>query len=381
MSKSILRQLYFDYNSTTPVLPRIANKISEALLSNYGNPSSSHILGKSALNAIKNARVQVSKIIGSQPEEIIFTANATESNNLSVFGTITSKNHHFITPIVEHPAIIEPAKVLEKRGNKVTYLKVDSNGLVSLDEIKRSVTNETKLISVMLANNETGVLQNIAEIGDFARSNKIIFHTDASQAVTKVPINIKEMNVDLLTIAGHKMYAPKGIGALFIRKGLNIEPIMHGGGQENNIRSGTENVPYIVGLGEACEMGHEDLALERQRQISLGNQFANFLRTEIKNQFIINGEKVGRLPNTLNVSFKDIKADDLMQNLRKLNVFVSAGAACHEGSENMSHVLAAMNVPEEFGFGTIRFSWGRLTTEEDVTELGHRLKKALNTLD
>lgn len=381
MSKSVLRQLYFDYNSTTPVLPRIANKIHDALLNNYGNPSSSHILGKSASNAIKNARNQVSKIIGSQPEEIIFTANATESNNLSIFGTITSKNHHFITPIVEHPATIEPAKILEKRGNKVTYINVDSNGIVSLDEIKRSITSDTKLISVMLANNETGVLQNITEIGQFARSNKILFHTDASQAVTKVPINVKDMNVDLLTIAGHKMYAPKGVGALFIRKGLNIQPIMYGGGQENNIRSGTENVPFIIGLGEACEMGFEDLEEETKRQRKLGDLFKLFLKDQLKVDFIINGENVSRLPNTLNVSFRNIKADDLMQNLRKLNVFVSAGAACHEGSENMSHVLAAMKVPEEYGFGTIRFSWGRLTTEEDVDELGQRLKKALHSLD
>ncbi|MFP4315194.1 MAG: cysteine desulfurase family protein [Desulfovibrionales bacterium] len=376
-----MKPLYFDYNATTPVLPRVARAITPWLTNHFGNPGSDHLWGLTARQGVDEARVAVAALVNCLPEEIIFTSCATESNNLALFGSLTPGDH-VITSAVEHPAVLEPLKIYEKEHGEVTILPVDTHGLVSPDDAARAVTAQTKLVTIMLANNETGVIQPVQQIAAAVRACKpdLLVHTDAAQAVGKIQVDVNELGVDLLTIAGHKLYAPKGIGALVVRRGVRLVPRLFGGGQEGGIRPGTENVPYMAGLAEACRLAHDDLEEEFIRQQRLGAVLARSIE-ECGVKFRIHGSGAPRLPNTMSVGFQNLRAGDIISGLVGLDVGVSAGAACHGlHVGTMSHVLEAMNTDPAYGLGTIRISWGRPTSENDVRELADRLKQVLKPL-
>jgi cysteine desulfurase len=374
-----MRPLYFDYNATTPVHPLVFEAMRPWLTERFGNPGSAHMWGMEAKNGLDTGRHQVASAIGARDAEIVFTSGATESNNLALYGSLTDpKNQHLIISAVEHPAIMEPARDLQQKGLEVTVVPVDDQGRVRLADIQAARTEKTALISVMLANNEVGTIQPIADIAAWARKQNILVHTDAAQAVGKIPVNVENLGIDLMSIAGHKLYAPKGIGALFIRNGVTITPRTKGGGQENGIRPGTENIPYIAGLGAACAM-IRDLSEEANRQRLLGERFREGL-VSLGRPFVIHAKNTPRLPGTMSVGFTGLRAGDIISGLVGYEVGVSAGAACHAGQECVSAVLEAMRVDLHDALGTIRFSWGRMTTNEDVDELLDRLERVLRSL-
>lgn len=374
-----MRPLYFDYNATTPVHPEVMEAMLLYFNEHFGNPGCAHSYGLKARQAMQKARQHVADLIGASFEEIIFTSGATESNNMVLQGLLKPGDELIISAI-EHPAIMEPASKLSQKGITTKIIPVDENGIVRLDILQNSCTDKTKLISIMLANNEVGTIQPLKQIASIARSKNILVHTDAAQAVGKIPVDVQELGVDFLTIAGHKFYAPKGVGALFIRKGINLEPILYGGGQENGIRPGTENIPYLVALGQACALAQKDLEHEIKRQKELGEIFINGLTT-LNVDFILHGQNAPRLPNTMSIGFKNLRAGDIISGFIAYEVAVSAGAACHSsGKGGLSYVLKAMNVNENYGQGTIRFSWGRMTSKEDIFELLSRLKIVLKSL-
>jgi cysteine desulfurase len=374
-----MRPLYFDYNATTPVHPLVFEAMRPWLTERFGNPGSAHMWGMEAKNGLDTGRHQVASAIGARDAEIVFTSGATESNNLALYGSLTDpKNQHLIISAVEHPAIMEPARHLQQKGLEVTVVPVDDQGRVRLADIQAARTEKTALISVMLANNEVGTIQPIADIAAWARKQNILVHTDAAQAVGKIPVNVENLGIDLMSIAGHKLYAPKGIGALFIRNGITITPRTRGGGQENGIRPGTENIPYIAGLGAACAM-IRDLSEETNRQRLLGERFREGL-VSLGRPFVIHAKNTPRLPGTMSVGFTGLRAGDIISGLVGYEVGVSAGAACHAGQECVSAVLEAMRVDLHDALGTIRFSWGRMTTNEDVDELLDRLERVLRSL-
>jgi cysteine desulfurase len=374
-----MRPLYFDYNATTPVHPLVFEAMRPWLTERFGNPGSAHMWGMEAKNGLDTGRHQVASAIGARDAEIVFTSGATESNNLALYGSLTDpKNQHLIISAVEHPAIMEPARHLQQKGLEVTVVPVDDQGRVRLADIQAARTEKTALISVMLANNEVGTIQPIADIAAWARKQNILVHTDAAQAVGKIPVNVENLGIDLMSIAGHKLYAPKGIGALFIRNGITITPRTKGGGQENGIRPGTENIPYIAGLGAACAM-IRDLSEEANRQRLLGEHFREGL-VSLGRPFVIHAKNTPRLPGTMSVGFTGLRAGDIISGLVGYEVGVSAGAACHAGQECVSAVLEAMRVDLHDALGTIRFSWGRMTTNKDVDELLDRLERVLRSL-
>jgi cysteine desulfurase len=374
-----MRPLYFDYNATTPVHPLVFEAMRPWLTERFGNPGSAHMWGMEAKNGLDTGRHQVASAIGARDAEIVFTSGATESNNLALYGSLTDpKNQHLIISAVEHPAIMEPARDLQQKGLEVTVVPVDDQGRVRLADIQAARTEKTALISVMLANNEVGTIQPIADIAAWARKQNILVHTDAAQAVGKIPVNVENLGIDLMSIAGHKLYAPKGIGALFIRNGITITPRTKGGGQENGIRPGTENIPYIAGLGAACAM-IRDLSEEANRQRLLGERFREGL-VSLGRPFVIHAKNTPRLPGTMSVGFTGLRAGDIISGLVGYEVGVSAGAACHAGQECVSAVLEAMRVDLHDALGTIRFSWGRMTTNKDVDELLDRLERVLRSL-
>jgi cysteine desulfurase NifS/selenium donor protein len=358
--------IYLDYNATTPIDPLVAEAMKPYLDIYFGNPSSSHLLGTQTKKAIEKARKQVADMIGAASSEIIFTSGGTESNNYALKGAAFANRHqgnHIITTSVEHPAVFEVCKYLEKNGFEVTYLPVDKFGMISIDDFKSAITSKTILISVMHANNEVGTIQPIAEIGKIAKEKGILFHTDAAQSIGKVAVNVRDMRVDLLSIAGHKLYAPKGIGAIYIREGVKLEKLMHGADHEQNMRAGTENVLEIVGLGKAAE-----LITEKDKEyIRHYGEMRDLLWEKLKKelpQIKRNGPVENSLSNTLSVSFKKVEANTLISRLS--NVAASAGAACHSESIDVSAVLEAMAVPLDYAMGTIRFSTGRGTTTEEI---------------
>ncbi len=360
--------IYLDYNATTPIDPRVAEAMLPYLYSGFGNPSSSHAFGAEAREGVEQARRQTAAMLGCLPEEILFTSGGTESNNLALKGTAMAnqeRGRHLITSSIEHPAILEVCASLEKHGIRVTYLPVDEFGRVNPVDVEKAITDETFLISIMHANNEVGTVQPIKEISKIAHSHNIVMHTDAAQSIGKIPVDVNDLGVDLLSVAGHKIYASKGIGALFIRKGTLIQKQMHGANHERNLRAGTENVLEIVGLGSACELVTNEL-----------DDFAEHLR-EMRDAFEqgileripwvkINGHPNHRLPNTSSISFKNLEANTILAELT--SVAASAGAACHADRVDVSHVLKAMGLKDEFAMGTIRFSVGRMTTGEEITQ-------------
>lgn len=376
-------KIYLDYNATTPVDREVVRAMQPYLNEYFGNPSSAHSYGAEAKTAVENTRKQVAALINCRPHEIIFTSGGTESNNYAIKGFAYANEHkgnHIITSSIEHPAVTEVCRYLGSKGFDITYLMVDEYGLINLKDLESAITPRTILISIMHANNEIGTVQPIAEIAEIARKHNIVFHTDAAQSVGKYPVDVKELGVDLLSIAGHKLYAPKGIGALYIRDGIILEKLIHGADHEQNKRAGTENVPEIAGLGKACEIAKCDLDknilhMQKMRDMLYDRLLLSF--PEIK----LNGHLHLRLPNTLSLSFKGIEANILLNEMEMKGIAVSAGAACHTDSIDISPVLTAIRLDPEFAMGTIRFSVGKYTTEDEInrateiiTDIVHRLK-------
>ena len=373
-----IKPLYFDYNATTPVLDPVFQAMAPYLKEHYGNPGSDHAWGLAAARAVDKGRQSLAALVGCQADELYYTSCATESINI-VLQSVMAGGGHLVTTAIEHPATLQTAKALEGRGVTVSLAPVDSQGLVSLDAIKAACTPETKLISVMLANNEVGTIEPLAEIAAWARDKGILVHTDAAQAVAKIPVDVKELGVDFMTIAGHKIYAPKGIGALYVRSGVELAPLTYGGGQERGLRPGTENVPYIVALGAAAEMALADLDAEAARQRDLGKRLLKGI-DGLGRPFLLHAADAPRLPTTMSIGFGGLLVGDILSGLVGEDVGVSAGAACHGDHAEPSHVLKAMNVPQDFAQGTVRISWGRPTTAEDVDEFVRRLGRVLSAL-
>lgn len=375
---TFIKPLYFDYNATTPVLEPVFTAMAPYLNEHFGNPGSDHAWGLAAARAVDSGRQSLASLIGCSPNELYYTSCATESINI-VLQSVMAEGGHLVTTAVEHPATLQTAKALESRGVSVSLAPVDDQGLVSLEAVKATCTPETKLISVMLANNEVGTLQPVAEIAAWARSRGILMHTDAAQAVAKIPVDVKYLGVDFMTIAGHKIYAPKGIGALYVRSGVELAPLTYGGGQERGLRPGTENVPYIVALGAAAEMALADLETEAQRQRDLGQRLLAGI-DGLGKPYLLHAADAPRLPTTMSIGFGGLLVGDILSGLVGEDVGVSAGAACHGDHAEPSHVLKAMNVPQDFAQGTLRISWGRPTTAEDVDEFVLRLGRVLSSL-
>ncbi len=363
--------IYLDYNATTPVAPEVAAAMAPYLGPEYGNPASDYPLGWNARLAVDQGRAQVARLIGARPEEIVFTGCATEANNLVLKGVAWHfKGGQIITTAVEHPAVLAPCRFLAAMGFEVTILPVDGSGRVDPEAVRQALTPHTILISVMHANNETGALQPVAEIAAIAREAGVWCHTDAAQSLGKVPVNVDELGVDFLTLAGHKFYAPKGIGALYIRQGRELAPLLHGGGQEGGRRSGTENVPHIAGLGEAARLAQERLPEDGPRFQALRDELHRRLAAGFPG-LRLNGPPKERLPNTLNVSFPGLSGRRILSGIAGLSA--SVGAACHGEVESPSPVLTAMGVPPEAALGAVRLSVGRYTTEAEVAEAAELL--------
>ena len=372
--------IYLDYNATTPVDESVVQAMRKAMLENWGNPSSGHAIGKKAKIAYEKARKQVASLITSESSEIIFTSGGTESNNLVLLGLalhFAPHKNHIITSKIEHPSVINPCLNLLEQGFKVSFISVDKYGIVDLNELEDAITDQTFLVSVMLANNETGALQPIKEIAEICSRHQVLLHSDAAQAVGKVAVDVKELGVDYLTIAGHKLYAPKGIGALFVKQGRPIEKTMYGAGQEFDKRPGTEPVPGAVGLGEAAFLVKKDLAKEETRQQTLRERLFKGLKA-IFPQIVRHGKADNTLPNTLSISFPGIAASDLLAKMDGL--CASTGAACHDQSMAVSHVLAAMGVSKEVALGTVRLSLGRYTTEAEIDEALRLFNSAISSI-
>ena len=360
-------RFYMDHNATTPIAPEVAEAMQPFIFEHFGNPSSGHRLGQRTRQAVEEARGQVARLLDCTPAEVVFTSGGSESNNMALKGvayTYRGEGNHIITSRIEHPAVLNPCRFLEKNGYEVTYLPVDGYGVVDPDSVRRAITPQTILISIMLANNEVGTIQPIAEIGQIARERGVLFHTDAAQAVGKIPINVKALHVDFLSVAGHKFYAPKGVGALYIREGVRIEPLIHGAGHEQGRRAGTENVILDVALGEAAEIALQRMERDGEYIRGLRDKLHHLLDEKVGG-VILNGHPERRLPNTLNISFEGILGSELLGEME--GVFASTGSACHDRSGELSGVLAAMEVPQSIGFGAIRFSLGRGNTEEEIT--------------
>lgn len=371
-----MKNIYLDYNASSPIAPEVAAAMEPFLHGAFGNPSSLHWAGIPAREALVKARTQVAGLLGCSPEEIVFTSGGTESNNHALKGVFFAgekRDVHIITSQIEHPSILHPCRFLEKQGAEVTYLPVDRYGRIDPDDVRRSIKNKTILITLMHANNEVGTIQPIAEISRLARDRGILFHTDAAQSVGKIATRIEDLGVDLLSLAGHKLYAPKGVGALYIRKGTLIEPFMHGAGHEQGRRAGTENVLLDVGLGAACEISESWTGMGQIKQ--LRDRFWEMLQKEFGEGIVLNGHPVERLPNTLNVSFVGKVGSEILSELKE--VAASTGSACHEGTVELSPVLKAMRIPPEVGMGAIRFSLGRSTNLNDIETVVGRLKEVL----
>ena len=362
------KPVYLDYNATTPTDTEVAAEMLPYLQAHFGNPSSSYLIGKQNKEAVERARAQVAELINCQPEEIFFTSCATESNNLAIKGIAwanSDKGRHVITSSIEHPAVTEVCKYLSLQGFDITYLPVNQYGRIDPEDVENAIRKDTILISIMHANNEIGTIQPILEIGEIARKNKIAFHTDASQSVGKIETNVDKLEVDLLTIAGHKLYAPKGIGVLYIRKGTKIENLMHGAGQEKSIRPGTENVIHTVGLGKACEVALRDLKQNHQNMKVSRDRLLNGLISQLGNKIQVNVDLENCLPNTLSVAFENISAHALASFISQ-DVLISTGSACHSGDTTISSVLQTMNIDFRTAAATVRISTGKKTTAEEI---------------
>jgi len=375
-----MKPIYLDYNATTPIDPAVGEAMLPYINEHFGNPSSSHIYGREAKKAVEKARKQIADMLHCEIDELVFTSGGSESNNWAIKGVAfayRNKGNHIITSAVEHPAVTEVCRYLEKQGFQITYLPVDEYGLVSVEQVEEFITPQTILITIMHANNEVGTIQPIAEIAELAHRNGIIMHTDAAQSVGKIAVRVDELGVDLLSIAGHKLYAPKGIGTLYIRSGIKVEKLIHGADHEMNRRAGTENVIEMTGLGKACELVEENL---EKYQIHL-KKMRNRLEETLLGKFDyikVNGHTEKRLPNTSSISFRGLEANTILAELE--SVAASAGAACHSENIEVSSVLEAMKVPLEYAMGTIRFSTGRFTTVDDIDKAVKEISTVITRL-
>jgi cysteine desulfurase len=368
------RPIYLDYNASTPIDPRVAAVMRPLLDGPHANPSATHAGGREAHALLDRARAQVADLLGSGPDEIIFTSGGSEADNLAlkgVFFALKGRGDHVITTTVEHPAILEPLRFLERFGARVTVVPVDGTGMVDPDDIRQAIMPRTILVSVMHANNEVGTIEPVAEIAAIAHAHGVLVHTDAAQSVGKIPVRVDELGVDLLTIAGHKLYAPKGVGALYVRRGVALEPLIHGAGHEAGRRAGTESILLAAALGEACELAADLRPLEETRR--LRDRLWEGLRVRFGEGIVLNGHPTERLPNTLNVSFVGRVGADILAALD--GVSASTGAACHAASVELSPVLRAMGVPRVVGMGAVRLSLGRMTTEAEIDEVLDRLDR------
>jgi cysteine desulfurase len=360
-------RIYLDFNASTPLAPEVVAAMTPYLTQEFGNPSSAHWAGAAARDAVEAARLKVAMLVGCDPTEVVFTSGGTEADNYALWGVFLSardriERPHVITTQIEHPAVLEPCRFLERVGAEITYLPVDRYGRIDLDDVRRAIRAETVLISVMHANNEVGTLEPIAEVAQIARERGVLSHTDAAQTVGKIPVDVETLGVDLLSIAGHKLYAPKGVGALFVREGVALEPLLHGGPQEAGRRAGTESALLIVGLGAACQVAQQWVHDDRIGDLT--EQFWRLLVEHFGDRVVLNGHPTERLPNTLNVSFPGHEGDDVLGRLG--GVAASTGSACHAGQAELSPVLRAMGVDERAGLGAIRFSLGRTTNSAEV---------------
>lgn len=363
-----MKQIYLDYAATTPTYPEVLEAMLPYFTERVGNPSSIYSLGLEARGAIEVARSKVANLIGARSEEIVFTGSGTESDNFAIKGVALAnetKGKHIITTAIEHHAVLESSKYLERRGFTVTYLPVDNYGLVNPADVKKAITDKTILISVMHANNEVGTIEPITEIGKIAKEAGIYFHTDAVQTVGHIPVNVNELGVDLLSISGHKLYGPKGVGALYIRRGTKIIPFMHGGGQERGRRSSTENVPGIVGLGIAAELIQKSIGEEAIRLTYLRDLLIKGLLQHI-DHIRLNGHPQRRLPNNVNVSIEFVEGESMCLHMDFEGICVSTGSACSSSSLEPSYVLLAMGLSPEQAHGSLRFTLGKWTTEEEI---------------
>lgn len=370
-----MRRIYFDYAATTPVHPEVVEAMKPYFADVFGNPSSIHSFGREAKEAIEQARDRVASLIGVKNEEIVFTSGGTEADNFAIkgvaFATCSAgtrkKGNHIITSTIEHHAVIESCKFLETQGFEVTYLPVDEYGLVNPEDVRKAINSKTILISIMHANNEIGTIEPIEEIGRIAREKGVYFHTDAVQTIGHIPINLKELPIDLLSMSAHKLYGPKGVGALYIRKGVKIVSFMHGGEQEHNRRASTENVAGIVGFGKACEVANREMEEERKKLVMLRDKLIKeILRIENSR---LNGHPTLRLPNNVNVSIEFIEGESMLLNLDLKGIAASTGSACSSSALEPSHVLLAIGLSPEIAHSSLRFTMGKYTTEDDVDYL------------
>ena len=374
--------IYMDHSATSPVDPEVFEAMKPYFTDSFGNASTLYSLGREGREAIESAREEVASIIGAETKEIIFTSGGTESDNIAILGTaykLKKKGNHIITSDIEHPAVDETCKYLEKNGFTVTYLPVYEDGIVKVKDLEDAITDKTILITIMHANNEIGTIQPITDIGRIAQENNIYFHTDAVQTVGKIPVNVKELKVDMLSLSAHKLYGPKGIGALYLRQGVRIEPLMHGEGHEKGIRPGTENVPGIVGLGKACSIAKENLQKDAQKLTSLRDMLIDNVLAENEDSYL-NGHRTKRLPNNANFRFTGIEGESLILHLDAKGIATSTGSACSSTKLEPSHVLMAIGLKEVEAHGSLRISLGHENTEEDIEYTITAIKEVVEKL-
>lgn len=375
--------IYLDYQATTPCDPRVVEAMLPYFTEKFGNPHSrNHSFGWDAEEGVETARRQVASIIGADEKEVIFTSGATESNNLALKGVAhfhKDKKNHIITTVTEHKCILDSARHLEMEGFEITYLPVQQNGLIDLEQLKAAITDKTVLVSVMAVNNEIGVIQPLAEIGKICRARGVYFHTDAAQAVGKIPLDVNAMNIDLMSISGHKIYGPKGIGALYVRRKprVRLEASIHGGGQERGMRSGTLPTPLCVGLGEACAIAEREMGAEAERLKYLSDRMYKKITEQLPEVFL-NGDREQRIPGNLNISFAYVEGEGLMMGIKDLAV--SSGSACTSASLEPSYVLRALGVEEELAHTSLRLGIGRFTTEQDIDYAVEHIVQSVNRL-
>jgi len=376
-----MKKIYLDHAATTPVDGEVLEAMQPYFLEKFGNASSLHDYGQEARKAVENSRKIAAKFLNARQNEIIFTSGGTESDNLALKGIAfanKSKGNHIITSKIEHPAILKPCKWLENHGFKVTYLDVDKDGLINLKDVEKAITKDTILISIMTANNEIGTIEPIEEIGKICKKHKIYFHTDAVQAFGKIPIDVKKLNIDLLSASSHKLYGPKGVGLLYVKQNVNIEPVQHGGGHESGLRSGTENTAGIVGFAKAIELASKNMKKEAEREIKLRDKI---IKSLLKIEGVkLNGHPEKRLLNNVNVSIKGIEGEALLIRLNDKGIAVSTGSACSTKSLKPSHVLTSIGLTAEQAHGSLRITLGKDNTEQDIDYVLEQLKKIINSL-
>jgi cysteine desulfurase len=375
--------IYLDYNATTPVAPEVIEAMLPFLGERFGNASSTHAFGVATRDALEQSRRAVAHVLHADPAAIVFTSGGTESNNLAIEGVVRAnrqRGNHIITSAIEHPSVSEVFQCLKKQGMRVSVLPVDGYGRVRAADLEREIRSDTLLVSVMHANNEVGTIQPIAELAAICHRQGVLMHTDAAQSVGKIPVDVDALGVDLLTVAGHKFYAPKGVGALFVRQNVRLAPVLHGAAHERGIRPGTEAVHQIVALGEAARLATRDLSAQSERCRSLRDQLEDRLLLELGEDAVrINGQREQRLPNTSSVSFRGVVADALLASIAP-RVAASAGSACHAHDVRLSPVLTAMGIELDWGMGTLRLSVGRPTTESDMHEAAIVIAQAVRNL-